>query len=184
MTKRRFIGFGLGILVLSLLWIVLTPVLFPPMQAQSESAAPHPGFLAPDFTLNTPDGEPLSLAVFRGQPVLVFLWASWCSVCKATMPGLQEVYSTYQPQGFEILAVNTTSQDSLPAAIDYFQSQGYSYPFLIDRDGSVSRDYQLRALPTAVLVSPDGTVEDVVIGSGLSQGYLRSKLDNLLNNQD
>lgn len=184
MSKNQFIGFGLGILIISLTWIVLTPLIFPPINAESNVAAPHPGFLAPNFNLATPEGKVLSLAEFRGQPVLVFLWASWCSVCKATMPGLQEVYSTYQPEGFEILAVNITSQDSLSAAIAYYQSQGYTYPFLIDPDGVVGKTYQLHALPTAVLIGPDGIVKDVVIGSGLSKGYLRAQLESLLYNHD
>jgi peroxiredoxin len=184
MKKKPFIGIALGLTIISFAWILLTPVFFPPAQAESEITAPHPGFIAPDFTLNTPDGESYSLSDFRGQRVLVFLWASWCSVCKATMPGLQEVYTTFHPLGFEILAVNTTFQDTLPTALSYFQDQAYSFPFLLDSDGSVSREYQLRALPTAVVIGPDGIVLDVVIGSGLSTGYLRGQLNDLLSNQE
>lgn len=184
MKKKQFIGVGLAIMMISLTWLLLTPVFFPPAAAESEVTAPHPGFQAPDFTLKTLEGESLTLSHYRGQPVLVFLWASWCSVCKATMPDLQEVYTTYHPLGFEILAVNTTFQDTLPAARSYFQIQGYTYPFVLDQDGSVSRAYKLHALPTAVLVHPDGSVDDVVIGSGLSAGYLRARLDNLINTQN
>ena len=184
MKKKLFIGIGLIILILSLGWTLLTPMLFPPVEAESNLTAPHPGFQAPSFTLNTPEGEAVALSDYRGQPVLVFLWASWCSVCKATMPGLQEVYSDYQPRGFEILAVNTTFQDTLSAAVNYFDAQGYTYTNILDRDGSVSQAYQLHALPTAVLVRPDGIVEDVVIGSGLSAGYLRAQLDDLLSDQN
>lgn len=184
MKKKPFIGLALSLMIISLAWILMTPVFFPPTQAESEITAPHPGFLAPDFTLNTPEGEPYSLSDFRGQPVLVFLWASWCSVCKATMPGLQEVYTAFQPLGFEILAINTTFQDTLPTAINYFQDQGYSFAFLLDSDGKVSREYQVRALPTAVMIGPDGNVLDVVIGSGLSTGSLRAQLNDLLSNQE
>ena len=184
MRNKHFIGFGLGILTLSLTWILLTPVFFPPAQAEDSVTAPHPGFQAPDFTLSTPEGTAVTLSDYQGQPVLVFLWASWCSVCKATMPGLQEVYSAYHPRGFEILAVNTTNQDSLQVAMDYFQTQRYTYPFLIDGDGAVSQAYQLHALPTAVLVGPDGIVAKVIIGSGLSKGYLQAQLNNLFSDQD
>jgi peroxiredoxin len=162
----------------------LTPLFFPPAEAESGISAPHPGFQAPDFSLLTPDDETLSLSDYRGQPVLVFLWASWCSVCKATMPGLQAVYSDYQALGFEILAVNTTFQDTLSAALNYFQSQGYTYPILLDRDGAVSDAYELHALPTAILVRPDGVVESVVIGSSLSEGSLRAAINDLLSDQE
>lgn len=184
MKRKKFIGIALSLLILSLAWVLLTPLFFPPTQAINDVTAPHPGFKAPDFTLSTPEGETISLNNYQGQPVLVFLWASWCSVCKATMPGLQEVYSTYHPLGFEILAVNTTNQDTLTTAVNYFQAQSYTYPFLLDREGLVSRAYELRALPTSVLVGPDGVVVDVVIGSGMSAGYLRAQLDEILNNQD
>jgi len=184
MQKRKFIYISLGVLILSLTWILLTPLFFPPAEAENSLAAPHPGFRAPDFTLYSPDEEPYTLSDYHGRPVLVFLWASWCSVCKATMPGLQEVYNDYQTQGFEILAVNTTFQDSLTQAINYFQVQGYTFPILLDREGTVSDAYDLHALPTAILVRPDGIVEDVVIGSGLSEGYLRAALDALLAYQE
>lgn len=184
MSKKHFIGIATAFLLLSVLWILLTPILFTSAQADSVITAPHPGFVAPGFTLPTLQGENRSLSDYQGQPVLVLLWASWCSVCKATMPGLQTVYETFAPEGFEILAVNTTFQDTRSTAINYFQSQGYTYTMLLDQDGSVAREYQLHALPTSVLVSPDGTVLDVIIGSGLSEGYLRARLDDLFSNEE
>lgn len=180
MRKKHFIGIAIGLLLLSLSWIILTPILFTNAQAQTEITAPHPGFTAPGFTLPTLEGETRALADYRGQPVLVFLWASWCSVCKATMPGLQSVYEAYSPEGFEILAINTTFQDTQLSAVNYFQSQGYTYTMLLDQDGAVSRNYQLHALPTSILVAPDGTVLDVIIGSGLTEGFLRARLDDIL----
>jgi len=183
LNKRTLIGIMIVVILLSLIWIILTPVLFPPAQA-SVLSAPHAGFNAPDFSLSTPANESISLSDLEGQPVLVLFWASWCSVCKAIMPGLQEVYADFAEKGFEILAVNATNLDSLPAAIEYFQSQGYTYPMLIDEAGIASRSYQVRALPTAILVNPDGSIRDLVIGSGLSEGYLRSELLKILDERE
>jgi len=184
LRKKYFIVIAIALLLLSLSWTIITPILFTPAQAEAETTAPHPGFMAPGFTLQTLQGETHSLEDNRGQPVLVLLWASWCSVCKATMPGLQSVYEAYAPQGFEILAVNTTFQDTQSTAINYFQSQGYTYTMLLDHDGTVARDYQLHALPTSILVAPDGEVLDVIIGSGLSEGYLRARLDSIFSGED
>ena len=100
------------------------------------------------------------------------------------MPSLQEVYEEFSTEGFVILAVNATNQDNLPFALSYFDSQSYSYALLLDQDGAVSRNYQVRALPTAVLVNPNGIIKDVVIGSGLSEGYLRSALQSILNERE
>ena len=179
MNKKVFIGSGLTLIVLSLIWLVITPVLYPGVQAGTAAAA-HPGFRAPDFTLETPQGDLITLSDFTGQPVLVFFWTSWCSVCKATMPGLQSAYQDYAPDGFVLLAVNATSQDTLTAAESYFQSQGYTFTLLLDRDGSVTRDYQMHAVPTSILIDRNGLVTDVVIGSGMSEGFRRARLDGIL----
>ena len=86
--------------------------------------------------------------------------------------------------GFEILAVNTTNQDTLVSATDYFRSQGYSYKMLLDRSGDTSQIYQLHAVPLSVLINPDGSVFDVIIGSGMSEGYLRAYLNDVLGERD
>ncbi len=179
MRKSTFIIFAAGLILASLAWVILTPVLFPIAQSDTESAAAHPGFQAPDFSLETPAGELVALSDYAGQPILVFLWASWCPICKGTMPDLETVYQEYADQGFEILAVDMAFQDTLPTAMEYFQAQGYTYTMLIDRDGQMARDYQMHGLPTSVLVGPDGTVLDVTIGSGMSAGYLSAQLDQI-----
>jgi len=184
MSKKAFSIFGIAVVLLSLVWIVMTPILFPGTQADTNTFAVHKGFQAPNFTLQTPDGQRLSLSDYEGQPVLVFFWASWCSVCKRTMPGLQTVYEEYSPQGFEILAINTSFQDTLPNAINYFQSQGYTFAMLLDQDGSLSRDYQLHATPLSVLINPDGEIVDVTIGSGMSEAFLRAHLNNIFSERD
>jgi cytochrome c biogenesis protein CcmG/thiol:disulfide interchange protein DsbE len=65
--------------------------------------APRQGFLAPDFTLNTPDGKAITLSELRGQAVLVNLWATWCPPCRAEMPAIQKLYDEYKDQGFVVL---------------------------------------------------------------------------------
>ena len=95
------------------------------------------------------------------------------------MPGLEAVYQDYAQQGFEILAINATNQDYLSAAEAYFQSQGYTFTMLVDQDGSVSDQYQIHAVPTSIIVNPEGKISDVIIGSGISEGFLRAHLDTL-----
>ena len=167
-------------LTLSMLWLGLTPTLFPSAETNAQVAAPHPGFFAPDFTLSSIEGKSISLSDYEDRVVLMLLWAYWCSVCKSTMPGLQEVFQDYASQGFEVLAVNMTFQDNLEEAVNFYQSENLTYPFLLDQNGNTARAYQLHALPTAVLIDQEGIVLDVIIGSGISSGLLRSQLDQLL----
>ncbi|QRN83921.1 TlpA family protein disulfide reductase [Chloroflexota bacterium] len=179
MKKHNYLIIASIILMLGIAWTLLTPAIFPAVQAGSSQAA-HEGFQAPDFTLFTPDGQSVTLSDLTGKPVLVFLWASWCSVCKATMPGLEPVYQEYASRGFEIVAVNMTSQDVASSAITYFEGQGFSFPMLLDPDGSVAQQYQMHALPTSILIGPDGIVQRVVIGAGMNAGELRAWLDEVL----
>jgi cytochrome c biogenesis protein CcmG, thiol:disulfide interchange protein DsbE len=180
LNKKTFIGIAILILIVNVTWLMITPIRYPGVQADFQTAAPQKGFLAPDFTLETPEGDTITLSDYRGKPVLVLLWTSWCTICKATMPGLEPVYQAYAPLGFELLAVDMTAQDKLSDAISYFEGQNYSYPMLIDQNGTVARDYQMNALPTSILVGPDGIILDVVFGSDLSSGYLQAQLDMLL----
>ena len=179
MKRNHFVVTAISIIIISLVWILVTPVLFP-TTADASDIAPHPGFLAPDFSLETPQGEIVTLADFQGQPVLVFFWASWCSVCRAAMPGLEAVYRDFSQQGFTLLAVNTTSQDTLSSALSYYESQGYTFTLLLDRDGTTAEQYRMRAVPTSVLIGPDGIITDVIYGSGMSGGFLRARLGDLL----
>lgn len=179
MKKNHFIGLAVTITVLSLVWILVTPILFAEAQSETPMAAPHTGFFAPSFTLETPQGDLHTLSDYKGRPVLVFFWASWCSICKRVMPGLETVYQDYAPLGFEILAINTTHQDTLNSAMTYFQSQGYTFTMLLDWDGQVANDYRMHAVPTSLLIDADGKITDVIIGSGISEGFLRARLSSL-----
>ena len=59
---------------------------------------------APDFTLTLSDGRVVRLSEFRGQPVVINFWASWCAPCRAEAPTLEETHQRYADRGVVILA--------------------------------------------------------------------------------
>jgi len=79
---------------------------------QGQIASPRVGFAAPDFTLELLGGGQVTLSELRGKAVVVNLWASWCPPCRAEMPALQSFYEENRARGLEVVAVNTTFQDS------------------------------------------------------------------------
>jgi cytochrome c biogenesis protein CcmG/thiol:disulfide interchange protein DsbE len=166
------------VLALGLGWIVLS-------RAEPDSAtgglipAPQTGFLAPDFTLETLEGEAISLAELRGQPVIVNFWASWCPPCKAEMPAIQAIYTDYQGS-ITILAVNATNQDILAKPQAFITEYNLSFPVLLDTDGSVNRLYAVTSLPTTFFIGADGIIQDVVIGGPITQAGLRTRTEFLL----
>src|SRR3990172_3559006 len=164
------------------IWTGLSAV---PMQGVSGGAtsAPREGFLAPDFRLTLLGGGEVALSELRGQVVIVNLWASWCPPCRAEMPALQEAYEAYRDRGLEILAVNTTYQDSQAAAARFVLEYGLTFPVPMDQTGEVSRSYLLRALPTSFIIereAPKHRLSGTTLGSlvfyGLVAGLLGARL--------
>ena len=128
--NQRRILFAL-LLFAGLAWIVLTADKTGASTA-GRIPAPRQGFVAPDFTLKTPAGQQFTLYQFRGQAVLVNIWATWCPPCRAEMPALQKYYQQYRDQGFIVLGVNATNQDSPLEIVPFVNEYGLTFPILLD----------------------------------------------------
>ena len=142
--------------------------------------APRQGFLAPDFTLNTTDGETVTLSELRGQAVLVNLWATWCPPCRAEMNAIQKLYNEYKSQGFTVLAVNMTYQDDFSAIAPFVGQNDLTFPILLDETGDMARKYELRSLPSSFFIDRNGTIQEVVIGGPMSEALLRTRVESIL----
>jgi len=142
--------------------------------------APREGFLAPDFTLQTLDGETVTLSDLRGQAVLINLWATWCPPCRAEMPAIQKLYAEYKDQGFEVMAVNMTYQDIPTAVLPFTQEHALTFPVLLDETGDVASKYELRSLPSSFFINRDGFIQEVVIGGPMSEALLRTRIESIL----
>lgn len=130
------------------------------------------GELAPDFALRSAAGPNLRLSEHRGQVVMINFWATWCGPCRQEMPKLEEIFSRYERAGFALLAVNI-DEDSA-RALRLAADLGVSFPLLLDNEQSVSRLYDVQAMPMTVLVDRGGNVRSVHYGyrPGMEQRYL------------
>lgn len=123
-----------------------------------------PGSLAPSFTLKSLKEKNLSLREYRGQVVMINFWATWCGPCRQEMPALNALYEKYRHAGFVLLGVNV---DAEPANAAHMVNRlKVTYPILFDRDKQASVLYQVKAMPTTVLIDRDGKVRHV------QKGYL------------
>lgn len=145
-----------------------------------EIPAPREGFLAPAFSLRTPEGESISLADLRGQAVLVNLWATWCPPCRAEMHAIQKLYDEYKDQGFVVLAVNMTYQDDPSAVLAFVQENNLTFPILLEETGEVAKKYELHSLPSSFFINRNGKIQEVVIGGPMSEALLRTRIESIL----
>ncbi|HSB98896.1 MAG TPA: TlpA disulfide reductase family protein [Burkholderiaceae bacterium] len=126
-----------------------------------------PSSPAPDFTLRALDGQKLRLGEQRGRVVLVNFWATWCGPCRQEMPHLNKLYEKYRSSGFVLLGVNV--DDDTAQAAGVASKLGVTFPVLPDADKRVSRQYDLSAMPSTVLIDRDGRVR--YLHRGYQNGY-------------
>lgn len=114
-------------------------------------------YAAPELVLSDVNGRQHSLANYRGQVVLVNLWATWCPPCKAEMPTLNRYYQDHAEEGFVILAVN--DGDPLEAVRSFVQTYDLSFPVLLDPSYvATDRAFKTRSLPSSFVIDRGGTV--------------------------
>ncbi len=141
-----------------------------PATASSDEAAPDDALLrlkgkpAPGFTLTGVDGRKVSLSQFKGHPVMVNFWATWCGPCKLEMPWIEEFSQKYKSQGFVVLGLSQDTDMSLPSVQTAAHKIGVSYPVFLS-DEKIARAYGgLDYLPETVYVDKGGKVLDVWAG--------------------
>lgn len=133
----------------------------------SESTAPTMrGKVAPAFTLVGLDGKKVSLSDYKGRPVLVNFWATWCGPCKIEMPWFEEFHKQYAAQGFEILGLADDVDAGKDAIAKVAQKTGVTYPILLT-DGKVQTAYGgLDYLPMSFYVDKNGVIVEETAGLG------------------
>lgn len=168
-----------NIIILAFVLILAGVAMFQSGEASDREQLPKIGFQAPGFQLTDLEGESHSLDNLRGnKPVVVNFWASWCGPCRIEAPELVKLYKEYGEE-IEIFAVNLTEGDSFEAAAAFAKEYGFTFPVLLDKEGTVSSLFQTRAVPTTYFINKEGIIRDIVIGLA-SPSDLQAKFRQLL----
>lgn len=125
------------------------------------------GQAAPDFTLKNLAGKNLNLAEQRGNIILINFWASWCGPCRKEMPVLQKLQDKYQDLGVQVWGINVEQENQ--AGKDFLADLSLSFPIFFDPTNTLSKTYQVEAMPTTVIIDRDGHVRYVY--KGYKEGY-------------
>jgi cytochrome c biogenesis protein CcmG, thiol:disulfide interchange protein DsbE len=149
------------------------------IETQKSGSLLAPGQPAPDFVAHDPDGISIAMRDYRGRPVIVNFWATWCAPCRQEMRALQTVYDAHKAAGLAVLAVSQDQQDKVEVVRAYCTTLGITFPPLLDPDGHVATHYNVFFLPSTVFIHPSGMVAAVHLGAMTSaqiEQYLQAIL--------
>ena len=137
--------------------------------------APEPQ-LAPDFTVYDKDGSTVNLSDFRGKPVVLNFWASWCGPCQSEMPDFEDAYGELG-ENIQFLMINVTGgRETVECAAAFIEEQGYTFPVLYDTEGSASIAYSVYSLPTSFFIDAEGNALAQATGA-ISRDILQKGID-------
>jgi peroxiredoxin len=132
-------------------------------QEQNREASQLVGQPAPDFTLYDLNGNEVRLSDFRGKPVVLNFWATWCGPCRVEIPHVNVLYDKYKAQGLVVIGVNDEPDH---ATVRSFAEQHISYTVALD--GSTQfRQYGVRGMPATFYIDREGIVRSYDLGFGL-----------------
>ena len=117
------------------------------------------GQVAPDFTLNTPEGTPLSLSSLKGKVVVIDFWASWCGPCRRENPHMVELYKELSPKGVEFLGVSLDKDEA--KWLKAIEDDGLIWKHVSDLkfwNSAAAKLYGVNSIPCTYLIDQNGTI--------------------------
>lgn len=151
---------------------------------------PRVGSPIPDFTLESTDGEKISLVAQRGKPIVIVFVASWCEVCREEMPVMVETFRAHtctapnavsrKCQPHEVVFLGVDVYENRATAQQFRDEFQIPFPLLVDADGAVTSRFRVNGTPTTFFIDRDGILRDVVVGGPLDRAYLDKEIEPLL----
>lgn len=144
------------------------------------------GAEAPDFTVNTIDSIPAKrrLADYRGDVVMINIWATWCGPCRIEMPSIEQLHRAYSPKGLKVLAISVDDPGAEPQIRSFVKEYGLTFEVLHDpegQEGRVSRDYETNGYPETIIIGRDGIIRRKMLGAhNWNSEENRALIDRLL----
>jgi len=156
-----------GIAIIGLVWYFDSPGAASSqaitLTAAASGPAPKVGKEAPDFRVQGLDGQFYRLSDFRGRPVWINFWASWCPPCRAENPDIEAVYQSNQANGLVVLGIAIGEDDS--DVRGYAGRTNLTYTIGLDRGTDIAAAYRIVGIPTHFFIDRDGILREWRIGS-------------------
>jgi peroxiredoxin len=172
-SRRASVARGLlsavvmGTVIAGVTWFLAGPggVAGGPPQAPSgetAGAAPRVGKEAPDFRVLQLDGTVARLSDFRGQPVWLSFWATWCPPCRSESAEIESAYQEYSQAGVVVLAIDVG--EDAQTVTSYVAKAGLTYPIGLDRSQQIGALYRVAGLPNHFFIDADGVLREWRVG--------------------
>ena len=120
---------------------------------------------APEFELQTLEGESVKLSNYKGKRIFINFWATWCPPCVKEMPEIQHYFEEHPSDKVALLSINITDLETNRKTVEQFATlHGLQFPILLDEVGEVSKKYEILTIPTSYIVDEKGMIVEEIIG--------------------
>lgn len=135
---------------------------------------------AADFTVFTAAGEEVSFSDYKGKPLVVNLWATWCGPCKSELPAFNELYAEYK-NSVEFMMVNLTDgySDTVQSVRKFVEEKQYSFPVFYDTKLSAAKAYTVNSVPLTIFIDKNGVIVNEHLGA-MEKDTLQKYIESLL----
>jgi peroxiredoxin len=180
--RNIFATVAVGVVIAGLVWFFDRPGTAASQSvtvtASASGAEPRVGKPAPDFELTMIDGTKVHLSDFKGKPVWINFWASWCPPCRAENPDIETVYNAHKDaDGLVLLAA--AIGEGRDAVASYMQRADLHYPVGADSDTQIAADYRVLGIPTHIFVDREGIVREIRVGA-MSEKTMEKKVAQII----
>ncbi|GIP32351.1 redoxin domain-containing protein [Paenibacillus sp. J2TS4] len=163
------------ITILSALLVLGGWTVYSAMDNSQEKA--RPGGPAPHFKLFDLEGKAQRLEDWKGKPVVVNFWATYCPPCREEMPDLQKQYEKWAASGVIIVGVNVG--ESKVTAQSFIKQANVTFPILLDSEEMIRKQYGVTEYPSTVFIRADGTIEQIKVGM-MDEAFIEQSVSKLV----
>ena len=120
-----------------------------------------PGEKVPDFKVLSFEGKEVRLSSFKGHPVMIDYWATWCPPCLEGLPHTESIFKLGANQGLKVMAI---CHEDIGPVLKLFESKKYTFPAYMDGESDFQRQYQIDEIPVVVVIDKEGKLVDYIVG--------------------
>ena len=157
--KQKIKWFAVAVLVVGI--VIAAPFLYKTFSCPTENGEMGEGTsatVAPDIIVTDRDGREVRLSDFRGRPVVLNFWATWCYYCRVEMGDFNTAYREYPDVVFLMINATDGVRETVWTAHEYIRGEGYEFPVYFDTEGTALSKYGVTGLPTTVFIDKEGNI--------------------------